>query len=147
MKTLSNRRYLPDVNILLALSDRDHTGYIPATTWFSECGHEAFLLCNITEAGFVRLMCSPHLYAVSMKVATELLRQIACSPNCSYLPMNRPWLELVAPFSSRLHGYKQVTDALLLGLAIHNGATLVTLDRHIQAMAGEEFKDSVLTLA
>ncbi len=48
---------------------------------------------------------------------------------------------------SSLHGYRQVTDALLLGLAIRNEAILVTLDRSIQALAGEAYAANVLTLA
>ena len=81
-----------------------------------------------------------------MPVAMEMLRQIANLPICGFLPMDQPWLELVSPISNRLHGYRQVTDALLLGLAIRNGAILVTLDRKIQALAGEEFAVNLLTL-
>jgi hypothetical protein len=82
-----------------------------------------------------------------MPVAMAMLRQIANLPNYSFLPMDQPWLELVAPFSNRLHGYRQVTDALLLGLAIRNQAILVTLDRSIQALAGEAYAANLLTLA
>jgi predicted nucleic acid-binding protein len=42
---------------------------------------------------------------------------------------------------------RQVTDALLLGLAIRNGAILVTLDLRIQALAGEAYAANLLTLA
>ncbi len=82
-----------------------------------------------------------------MPVAMAMLRQIADLPNCGFLPMDQPWLELVSPISNRLHGYRQVTDALLLGLAIRNGAILVTLDRRIQALAGEAYAANLLTLA
>ena len=57
------------------------------------------------------------------------------------------WLELVAPLVRRLVGYRQVTDALLLGLAIRNEAILVTLDRTIHALAGEAYAANLLTLA
>ena len=53
---------------------------------------------------------------------------------------------LLAPFASRMHGYRQVTDALLLGLAIKHKSVLVTLDVHVRALAGAEFRDNVLIL-
>jgi toxin-antitoxin system PIN domain toxin len=143
---LSDLAYLPDVNILLALIDRDHVSHRLVTKWFSGIGDARFLLCSITEAGFVRLSVSPHLTKLEMPVAMALLQQIAQFPNSSFLPMTRPWLELVSPFSSRLHGYRQVTDALLLGLAIQNNTTLVTLDRGVKALAGEPFAANLLTL-
>ena len=46
---------------------------------------------------------------------------IAALPNCENLPLEHSWLtySLLTP---RMHGYRQVTDALLLGLAICNGS-------------------------
>jgi toxin-antitoxin system PIN domain toxin len=147
MTTPSKPAYLPDVNVLLALNDRDHACHAPAKQWFAAIGSSRFFLCSVTESGFVRLTVSPHLAGASMPVAMAMLRQIANLPNCSFLSMDQPWLELVSPFSNRLHGYRQVTDALLLGLAIRNGAILVTLDCSIQALAGESHSANLLTLA
>jgi predicted nucleic acid-binding protein len=76
-----------------------------------------------------------------------LLQEIAALPNCENLPLEHSWLELIQPLTPRMHGYRQVTDALLLGLAIRNGAVLVTLDRSIQALAGEAYAANLLTLA
>lgn len=64
-------------------------------------------------------------------------------PTCLFLTH---WLQLIQPFASRLHGYRQVTDAYLLGLAIKHNVVLVTLDEHIQALAGLEFKRNLRTL-
>ena len=74
------------------------------------------------------------------------LRAIAALPNCENLPIENTWLQLIQPLIPRLLGYRQVTDALLLGLAIHNQAILVTLDRAIQALAGEAYAANLLTL-
>ena len=76
-----------------------------------------------------------------------MLKEIATLPNVAHLPVSCSWLQLIQPISTRLHGYRQVTDALLLGLAIRNGAILVTLDRAIQALAGDTYADNLLTLA
>ena len=81
-----------------------------------------------------------------MSEALEMLREIKELPNVAHLAMEGSLLSLVAPLASRLHGYRQVTDALLLGLAIESRSILVTLDRRIEALAGSEFKDHLLTL-
>jgi len=130
---LTEPAYLPDVNLLVALSDPSHVHYLAADNWRQRIGIARFLLCPITEAGFVRLMANPIIGGLSMNGAILLLQH--------------SWLELIQPLTPRLHGYRQVTDALLLGLAIRNGAILVTLDRRIQALAGEDYAVNLLTLA
>lgn len=138
--------YLLDVNVLLALSDREHVSYGLASNWFAHIGKARFQLCSTTESEFVRLAASPLLGNRNVNDAMALLRQFEEFPNCTYLPTDRPWQELVAPFAHRLHGHRQVTDALLLGLAIASDSVLVTLDRHIEALAGDEFQKNLLVL-
>ena len=75
-----------------------------------------------------------------------MLREMKTIPNYAYWPIDESWLELVQPFASRLHGYKQVPDAYLLGLVIKRGGVLVTFDTHITPLAGPRFADHVLTL-
>lgn len=144
---MSEPAYLPDVNLLVALSDPSHIHHLAADNWRQRIGIARFLLCPITEAGFMRLMANPIIGGLSMSGAILLLQKIAALPNCESLPIEHSWLELIQPLIPRLHGYRQVTDALLLGLAIRNGAVLVTLDRRIQALAGEAYAANLLTLA
>jgi hypothetical protein len=49
-----------------------------------------------------------------------------------------PFEQAVAPFSGRLLGHQQISDAFLLGLAIHRKGVLVTLDRGIQTLLSEK---------
>lgn len=144
---MSEISYLPDVNILVALSDTEHVGHHAAVTWHHSIGAARFFLCAVTEAGFVRLMANPLIGEESMGDAILLLRKIAALPNVANLEVASSWLELVDPLRQRIHGYRQVTDALLLGLAIRHDAVLVTLDQKVQALAGLEFKSNLLTLA
>lgn len=146
-RILSESAYLPDVNVLVALSDPSHVNHPAADNWRLRIGIARFLLCPITEAGFVRLMANPSVGDLSMRDSILLLHEIADLPGCENLPIEHAWLDLIQPFTPRLHGYRQVTDALLLGLAIRNEAILVTLDRSIQALAGEAYAANVLTLA
>jgi hypothetical protein len=139
--------YLPDVNIWVALSDPAHAAHEPATEWLLGIYGARLLLCPVTEAGFVRIAASPLVGKKSMADAMRMLKEIAALPNVAHLPVAPTWLELVQPLARRLVGHRQVTDALLLGLAIRNEAILVTLDRSIQALAGEAYAANLLTLA
>jgi toxin-antitoxin system PIN domain toxin len=144
---LSESAYLPDVNVLVALSDPSHVHHRTADNWRLRIGKDRFLLCPITEGGFVRLMANPTVGGLSMSDAILLLHEIVTLPHCENLPIEHSWLELIQPLIPRLHGYRQITDAVLLGLAIRNGAILVTLDRRIQALAGEAYAANLLILA
>jgi toxin-antitoxin system PIN domain toxin len=141
------RAYLPDVNIWVALSDPAHIAHEQATEWLLGSHGARLLLCPVTEAGFVRIAASPLVGKKSIADAMRMLEEIAALPNVANLPVSFSWLELIQPIAPRLLGYRQVTDALLLGLAIRNGAILVTLDRAIQALAGEAYAANLLTLA
>jgi len=145
--TLTERSYLLDVNVLIALTSQEHFAHSSAIAWHRQIGAERILLCPITESGFVRLATMPSVGGRTMSEALARLRWIAALPNCESLPIADSWLSLVQPLTPRMHGYRQVTDALLLGLAIRNGVILVTLDRAIQALAGEAYAANLLTLA
>jgi toxin-antitoxin system PIN domain toxin len=143
---LTEHSYLPDVNILIALTDPEHIGHSSTIAWHRQIGASRLLLCPITESGFVRLSTMPNVGGRQMSEALARLRMIAALPNCENLPIEHSWLELIQPLTPRLHGYRQVTDALLLGLAIRNEAILVTLDLRVQALAGESYAANLLTL-
>jgi uncharacterized protein len=146
LKTFSKRGWLPDVNVLFALSSGQHVGFRRATEWLHAHAKSKLFLCPITEAGLVRLVASPHVGGRSLSEAIAFLRAVRALRNCVHLPVAESWLDLVEPFAARLQGYGQVTDAMLLGLAIRNDLVLVTFDRGFEMMAGEQFKASVLTL-
>jgi uncharacterized protein len=53
---------------------------------------------------------------------------------------------LTAPFAARIRGHQQVTGAFLLGLAIREDGILVTFDRGLKYLAGQEFRRNLLVL-
>ena len=138
--------YLPDVNVLIALSDTEHVGYELASNWFRGIGDARFILCPITESGFIRVACMPQLGKRELKDAIALAREMTRIPGYCYWPITETWLSLVQPLRPRLHGYRQVTDAYLLGLVIRGNAVLVTLDQRMEAVANVEFSHNLLTL-
>ncbi len=139
-------RYLPDVNVLIALAEQGHSDHRRASEWFGQIHDSPWFLCPVTEAGFIRLSANPNVGGRDIEVAMAIMHQIRSQPNCLHLPILERWIELVEPFATRLHGYRQVTDAFLLGLAIKHRSILVTLDQRLPALAGAEFRDNVLVL-
>ena len=137
--------YLVDVNILIALLFINHDHNALVTAWFSRPGLR-FSLCAFTEGGFLRNATASRPGRVTMPEATFLLQKLTRHPGYRYLPIDADWQTLTSPFSSRLHGTKQVTDAYLLGLAIRNNSTLVTMDKAILHLAGADYAPHVLLL-
>lgn len=62
-------------------------------------------------------------------------------------PAHRFWeddisfIQAAGPFSERLVGHQQVSDAYLLGLAIHREGKLATLDRGVLTLLQEKSPD------
>lgn len=72
--------------------------------------------------------------AVSPHEALVVLADILNHRDHHFWPGNLNFDRAIAPFRDRLVGHRQITDAYLLGLAIHKRGTLVTLDRGIAAL-------------
>ena len=75
-----------------------------------------------------------------MEQATAMLDRLKQEPGYHYQPITADWQTLTNPFSKRLHGHNQVTDAYLLGVAVREGLTLATFDTAILHLAGEHRK-------
>jgi uncharacterized protein len=111
--------HLLDVNVLLALFDPQHVH------------HEA--TCPISENGFVRISSSPGYPARPGEAPriVEMLNEFCDIPDHRFWPEDMRLQDIVEPGAPFTHN--QVTDLYLLGLAVHNGGKLATLDRRIPA--------------
>ena len=127
-------RYLLDVNVLVALLDEEHIHHQVVTAWFDTPGLE-WAICPFTEAGLLRHMTRPKIGDMSMEEVTAMLAQ---EPGYHYQPISANWQTLCGRFFKRLFGHKQITDAYLLGLAVLEGLVLVTFDRAMLHLAGED---------
>ena len=74
-----------------------------------------------------------------------MLDRLKQEPGYEYQPIAAGWRTLTKPFSKRLHGHNQVTDAYLLSVAVREELTLATFDTAILHLAGE-YRENVLTL-
>ncbi len=80
-----------------------------------------------------------------MEQATAMLERLRRRPGYSFQPIVADWQALTAPFARRIHGHNQVTDAILLGLAVRDGLVLTTFNKALLHLA-EEYKRHVLVL-
>lgn len=139
-------QYLLDVNVFVALTFITHVHHQLVKEWFNASPGLQWAICAFTEAGFVRTATAPRAGQLTMGEATTVLAQLAQHPGYHYVPITADWHTLCSPFFRRLYGTKQVTDAYLLGLAVHERLVLVTLDKGLLHLAGERHKKHVLVL-
>lgn len=128
----------------MALLDEDHTHNRTVEQWFNKPGLQ-WALCPFTEAGVLRFFTRPKTGDMSMEQVTAMLASLKQQPGYRYQPVTADWQTLTEPFSKRLHGHNQVTDAYLLGLAVREELVLTTFDKALLHLAGEH-KSHVLVL-
>ncbi len=144
----AKKKYLLDLNTLIALAEPDHEFHKPAGKWFQTEGRENWGICPLTEAGFIRITTHPKYRPATRTVrqATAILASFAQHPGYRYWPILDSWTTLTTPFSARIFGHQQVTDAYLLGLAIKEHGVLVTFDSGFAILAGTEYSSNLRVL-
>ena len=118
---------------MVTLAWPNHVHHGRALSWFAANREEGWATCPVTESGFVRVSTNVRVIpdARSPKQAIHLLRQIRQLPGHTF------WEDDVSPVDSdatafaRVVGYRQVTDAHLLSLAMRRGGRLATFDRGV----------------
>ena len=130
--------YLLDVNLLLALGDPMHIDHKPAHSWFASTGMESWATCPITENAFVRIASHPRYPNRPGDAAAVLtiLRQFCEAEGRRFWSEDVSLRDLILPNVVTTH--KHINDVYLLGLAVHHGGRLATLDRRIPVTAIQE---------
>lgn len=142
---------LPDVNVLVALAWPNHLHHSAALRWFQARGSEPWATCPVTESGFVRVS-SNHRVIPGARSPAEAIAVLRAMTS---LPHHLFWTDDVSMARStwiapdHLTGYRQITDAHLLALAIGLGGQLVTFDRGVVELlpASVPHADPVLLLS
>jgi uncharacterized protein len=130
---------LLDVNVLVALFSEEHSHHITALKWFKENEKKGWATCPLTQAGFLRLLSNPLVgsNAVPPTEAVAVLEENTSTPHHEFWADDISFGKAVEPLKSRLTGHRQITDAYLLGLAMHHKGRLATFDRSIAALLPE----------
>lgn len=129
-------RALLDVNVLLALFDRDHVDHPTARGWLSAEIEHGWASCALTQNGFVRIISQPRYPSpISPSEAVERLRRATGTEHHDFWPCSVSLLEERLVDRTHLHGPLQVTDVYLLALAVEHGGRFVTFDRSVPLTA------------
>jgi len=120
---------LLDANVLIALTDIDHTSHDRATAWFQSSGG-LFATCPLTQGALIRFMLRTDPEA-SIQRAKEFLSDVVSVEGHEFWPDSVSYLELP---EAGVIGYRQVTDAYLVALARRHKSKLATLDRALASL-------------
>jgi uncharacterized protein len=131
---------LLDVNVLVALAWPNHIHHARALDWFRAVREQGWATCPLTESGFVRVSSNTRAIpeAQNPHEAIALLRRLRAVAGHTF------WSDDVSaahegpgPFE-RVVGYRQVTDAHLLALAIQRGGRLATFDQAVTSLIPDD---------
>lgn len=124
---------LLDANVLLALGWQTHVHHEAAHRWFARHKDDGWATCVLTEATFVRLSANPAVVGRSVSVG-EALRILDASIRAGrheFWAMETGLGRIHPAIRERLVGPKQVTDAVLLDLAIRKAGKFATFDKRV----------------
>ena len=129
---------LPDVNVLVALTNPSHQHHRQAHQWLS--GVTRFATTPITENGLVRLLLNRAVTGqqVTGRQAVGILSGLRAHAHATFLPdtssLAAAEIDLIG-----LAAHKQATDLHLVNLVASCGGVLATFDRRIsQALTGQD---------
>lgn len=127
---------LLDVNVLMALAWPNHVHHDIAIEWFRAHQRLGWATCPITQSVFVRLSSNARLTAEarSPREALELLRRITALPDHLFWPNDIALADTPFLAADKLVGYRQITDAHLLAVALRHGGRLATLDDGVRSV-------------
>ena len=139
--------YLLDINLLLALSDPMHVHHDAAHKWFAKIRPRSWATCALTENGFVRIASHPRYpnRPGDVSIVLGLLRQLCALEGHQFWAEDITLRDTLKADSIITHA--QITDVYLLGLAIHKGGKLASLDRHIPVGAVRDGKGGLELIA
>jgi len=138
-----NAAFLLDVNVLIATAWPTHPAHQKVQQWIGRHAKQGWATCPFTQTAFVRILSNPAFSpnALTPVDALALLRANLRHPAHRFWEDDVSFIETVGPFSERLVGHQQISDAYLLGLAIHRGGRLATVDQGILTLLPEKSPD------
>jgi len=129
-------RSLLDVNVLIALLDRQHAAHARAHRWLAGNLSDGWASCPLTENGCLRIITNPRYPAPV--TAAEILAKLdaaKASGHHEFWPDDLSVTDAATFQRSEFRSHHQVTDLYLLALAVKRGGRLVTFDQRIPLSA------------
>ena len=78
--------------------------------------------------------------------AIAVLERLAALGSHTFWPLDQSVIHLPEHVRSRLQGYRQITDAVLLAAAMQRGGQLATLDSGLAGLVAEGDRSSVCVI-
>jgi len=130
--------FLLDVNVLIAAAWPTHQSHATVQQWLGRHARQGWATCPLTQGAFVRIVSNPAFSpnALTPRDALALLEANLRHPDHRFWEDDISFVLAVEPLAERIVGHQQVSDAYLLGLAIHKKGKLVTLDKAVSALLG-----------
>ena len=129
-------RALLDVNVLIALHDRDHVHHGVAVQWLLANMELGWASCPLTQNGCLRIMSQPgYPHAQPLSLLVNMLQNSTSGPHHAFWPDDISILDGLKFNHQHIHSPRQLTDLYLLGLAVKNHGCLVTFDQRIPLSA------------
>lgn len=121
---------IPDVNVLVALTNASHVHHGEAHRWLA--GVDTFATTPVTEAGLLRMLLNQAVTGrvVAPAVALQVLRGVRADHRARFIADDSSLADAAVDLAG-LGGHKQVTDWHLVNLAARNDGVLVTFDRRL----------------
>ncbi|OMC04535.1 hypothetical protein A5733_21140 [Mycobacterium sp. NS-7484] len=123
---------MPDVNVLVALTNATHQHHRQAHAWLATCPR--FATTPITENGLVRLLLNPAVVGQQISTAQVLavLTKLRAHNRAVFIADSSS-LASASIDTIGFSGHKQATDFHLVNLVASEGGQLVTFDRRMTA--------------
>ncbi len=133
---------LLDVNVLIALAWPNHLHHEAAHAWFRSRRSRGWATCTVTQMAFVRLSTQPTVVKTTITAsdAVSILESNISAPEHEFWPLEHSFHEVEQEIRQRLVGHRQVTDAVLLDLAIRRGGCLATFDSGVESLLAADSK-------
>ena len=126
-------RYLPDVNVWIALLDEAHVHH-PHALAFMTAPALKIASCPLVENGVIRILNLPgysKFGPVGFDKVSGKLRNICADMDHEFWPDSVSLRTVGILDWSRVHGHNQITDSYLLALVTAHQGCLVTLDHRV----------------
>ncbi len=138
-------RALLDVNVLIALLDKNHSNHMVASDWFASHIEQGWASCPLTQNGCVRILSQPkYPNTLGIAEAAKRLHEAVSTPYHQFVADDISLLDDAVVDSRNLSRPGQITDVYLLAFAVTHGARLVTLDKYVPLATVREAREESL---
>lgn len=126
-------RWLLDINVLIALIDRQHRAHRRTAHWFDSQGQAGWTSSPTTQNGTIRIM-SNSAYGIANRPPSQVvyrLQKLMAISNHEFIADDVTLFNSDLIDTARLKTGANITDSYLLALSVAHDCQLATLDERL----------------